>query len=833
MNSYWYLSALIVMIPSVAVAQVVPDGTMGSQVVPNMRINNVLSDKIEAGQLRSNNLFHSFSEFNIGSGRGIYFTNPTNITNIFTRVTGANASNINGVLGVLGNANLFLMNPNGIVFGTGAKLDVKGSFIGTTASSINFSDSSVFSAKSASNNELLSVSVPVGLGFGSNPAAIQVSGTGHNLATTDINFRPYSQGTTGTGLQVQSGKTLALVGGDIKLDGGILSTAGGNIELGSVGAQSQVGLNATTQGFKFDYSLAPTQQNIQLSNKALINLSGTNTGSAQLQGNQISIREGANIWSQNRGNKAGGDINIRGALLEINGTTTDEKLRSGIISETLGLPTSPLGTSGNINISASGLTIQNGGAILSRTFTPAPSGSVTVNVTEFITLAGLSPKTNVFNMLGTLTLFGVALNDKPVLTAKAGDVNISTQRLSLKDASYLFAISFGDSPSGNIAINADTTELIGGVEKAAGLDVSLASSISSIAYRRGDSGNIKIDTRTLSVQDGAMISTSNIGTNNAGHVTINARESVDVAGVLLSNDNNNIIQTSNISSTIGSLSPTVQSFSTYRAFGNAGRVTINTPSLKINNSGRVSVSNFGNVGEAGNLTINVNSLQLNDESQISASSFSGKEGNITINTDNLEMRRQSKILTDSRGGNGGNINIGANTIIQLENSDITANAPQGRGGNININTQGIFNSADSQITATGAVNGEIQITTPNINQDNSLKEQSSAILNTERVIASSCLTSRNTQQTSFVTTGNGGLPQAPNNEIELAYGVIQIRPVQTSGQSIQNTQVNRNWKQGNQIQEATQLVKTSDGRLVLATINSKLLSTNDMVCENL
>ncbi|RUT02893.1 hypothetical protein DSM106972_058130 [Dulcicalothrix desertica PCC 7102] len=84
-----------------------------------MIINGVLSDKIEGGAQSGNNLFHSFSEFNINTGRGVYFTNPTDVTNIFTRVTGANLSNINGILGVEGNANLFLMNPNGIIFGYG------------------------------------------------------------------------------------------------------------------------------------------------------------------------------------------------------------------------------------------------------------------------------------------------------------------------------------------------------------------------------------------------------------------------------------------------------------------------------------------------------------------------------------------------------------------------------------------------------------------------------------------------------------------------------------------------------------------------------------------
>ncbi|WP_293084779.1 filamentous hemagglutinin N-terminal domain-containing protein [Moorena sp. SIO4A1] len=41
---------------------------------------------------------------------------------MLSRVTGTNVSNILGTLGVLGNANLFLINPNGIVFGSNSRL---------------------------------------------------------------------------------------------------------------------------------------------------------------------------------------------------------------------------------------------------------------------------------------------------------------------------------------------------------------------------------------------------------------------------------------------------------------------------------------------------------------------------------------------------------------------------------------------------------------------------------------------------------------------------------------------------------------------------------------
>ena len=113
-------------------AQIVPDntlGTEGSTVTPNVNINGIQGDQIKGGAIRGANLFHSFAQFNIGEGRGAYFTPPIGILNILSRVTGANRSDISGRLGVLGNANLFLINPNGIVFGQNASLDLQGSFV--------------------------------------------------------------------------------------------------------------------------------------------------------------------------------------------------------------------------------------------------------------------------------------------------------------------------------------------------------------------------------------------------------------------------------------------------------------------------------------------------------------------------------------------------------------------------------------------------------------------------------------------------------------------------------------------------------------------------------
>ena len=124
---------------SLALAQIDPDQTLGnenSMVTPNVNVQGDLADLIEGGAERGSNLFHSFENFNVLEGQRVYFANPNGIDSILSRVTGTNPSNLFGTLGVDGAADLFLVNPNGIVFGENVQLDVEGSFNATTADGI-------------------------------------------------------------------------------------------------------------------------------------------------------------------------------------------------------------------------------------------------------------------------------------------------------------------------------------------------------------------------------------------------------------------------------------------------------------------------------------------------------------------------------------------------------------------------------------------------------------------------------------------------------------------------------------------------------------------------
>ncbi|NMF83372.1 filamentous hemagglutinin N-terminal domain-containing protein [Nodosilinea sp. P-1105] len=146
-------------IPSVAQAQIIPDSTLdaeASRVLPQAVVDGLETTIIEGGAARGQNLFHSFADFNIDAGQRVYFANPAGIEAILSRVTGGNPSNIFGTLGVDGPASLFLINPNGIVFGENASLDIQGSFYASTAEAIALGDG-VYSATEPEQSSLLTV----------------------------------------------------------------------------------------------------------------------------------------------------------------------------------------------------------------------------------------------------------------------------------------------------------------------------------------------------------------------------------------------------------------------------------------------------------------------------------------------------------------------------------------------------------------------------------------------------------------------------------------------------------------------------------------------------
>lgn len=165
--------------PSFAAAQIIPDETLGqenSRVTRDVEVRGGRGDRIDGGATRGANLFHSFREFNVNEGQRVYFANPSSVENILSRVTGADVSDILGTLGVDGGANLFLLNPNGMIFGPNARLDISGSFTASGGDRFTFPDGSEFSAINPQAAPLLTVNVPIGVQWGGGQGAIANQG---------------------------------------------------------------------------------------------------------------------------------------------------------------------------------------------------------------------------------------------------------------------------------------------------------------------------------------------------------------------------------------------------------------------------------------------------------------------------------------------------------------------------------------------------------------------------------------------------------------------------------------------------------------------------------
>ena len=291
-------------------SNIVPDNTLGvenSRLNRDVLINGINADTIDGGATRNSNLFHSFSEFNINDGQTVYFLNPAGIENILTRVTGGNASNIFGTLGVDGAANLFLINPNGIVFGENASLDLQGSFVGTTASGLQFGEQGNFSATNAEIPGSLTV----------NPSALffnQVEANGgiinQSQAFAEVNPNDYET----TGLRVPDGKSLLLVGGEINLDGGNLTAYEGNIELASVAAPGNVGLKISGDTFSLNIPEDIERGDISLANESYISVFGAGGGNIEINAGNLEISDStilAGIGENSEKTDAqAGDVNL-------------------------------------------------------------------------------------------------------------------------------------------------------------------------------------------------------------------------------------------------------------------------------------------------------------------------------------------------------------------------------------------------------------------------------------------------------------------------------------------------------------------------------------------
>ncbi|BAZ08280.1 hypothetical protein NIES4071_00850 [Calothrix sp. NIES-4071] len=773
-------------------AQIVPDTTLpiNSSVTPGCSVCT-----IEAGTLRGNNLFHSFTQFSVPTGGAALFNNGVNVQNILTRVTGTNVSNIDGVIKAIGGANLFIINPNGIIFGANAQLDIGGSFVGTTATGVKFADGTEFSAVPPLA-PLLTISTPIGLSLTNNSGAITVQGRGHRLVSSGILF-PIIQTQNASGLKVKPGQTLALVGGNILLDGGVLGASDGRVELGSV-YSGEVELNWAPK-LQLAYTGISNFADIELKQRGLVDVSGFNSGSIQLQGRSVNISGGSLLFVENLGFFPSGSIDINATeSLKLSDATPDTSIRSGINSQNFGSA-----QSGDVNITTKQLTLENGASIATRTFSAAKSGNINVNAATI----------NVSGFLATTPSVSSTISTTSNSIGNAGNIDISAQNLSVYNSGTISSTNFNAGSGGNITVNADTIDIRDSDP------ITVPSAITAPNFGTGQAGKLILNTRTLSILSGGQVSTSSFNSGNAGNIIINASEFVNVSGRIS-------LYSSSISSAVDK--PIALAGQLLGLFdvptGTSGDITINTGSLKITNDASTIVRNQG-FGKGGNLQINADSMFISNSGGLSASTASGQGGNINLKLNDLQMRRNSYITTSAGNGNGGNININTDTLVAFENSDITANSQDSRGGRVTINAQAVLGTEfrslqtpQSDITASSGLgasfNGIVDVNTIATGSIG-LVELPESVADTNNQISNSCTMFAGDK---FVIIRNGGLPSSPDDLLIQQTGVNEVVDLvsQTSNKSNFSIRVRE------EVVEAQRLI-VDDGEVYLVAGASPIL----------
>ncbi|MBF2026336.1 MAG: S-layer family protein [Oscillatoriales cyanobacterium C42_A2020_001] len=662
------LSGLLV---SPALGQIAGDGSLGTQV--NGSLTNPCNGGIcfiTNGSPRGSNLFHSFRQFSLRNPADFaaFLTAPT-IQNVIVRVTGTGdpfVSTINGTIITSNPANFFLLNPNGIVFGPGASLNVGGSFLATTADRLLFQNGIEF--RTTDSAPLLTVNVPIGLGFTGTPKSIQ---TRSSLLSTAID---------------NDFNSFTLVGGNIQLDNTLIQSPGQRVELGSVGAPGTVGLTLQNNRLQLAFPTTLARADIALTNSSSIDVLATGGGEIALTGRNITMSGNSSL---NAGIAFSSDFTpLRSGDITLDATGAIAITGGGVFNQIL----QAFGVSGNIQINARSLTLQQGGQInTSNVLGLGKGGNITIRIQDGIVADGVSerdPATGLINTSGIgSVVFGLGVG---------GDINVSAASLRFTNTAQINTSVVGIGTAGNVTIQArdgiffdgnNRTPAIAGANAFAG--------IGSVVVGSGQGGNIQVSTGSLSFVGGAQINASAGGLGGiAGNVTIQARDTVLFDGIRTSEGAE------------GGIFSALQAFS-----GRGGDVQIEATRLTVANGAQVNTSTRGIDGDGGNIFIRVDTLNvLNGGLLGSITTSNGKAGDVTVQARGTALFRGADtgiVTTSGSDGRGGDVSVTANSLVLGDGAILFSGAAgAGNSGAIAIQAQNnVLVETGSSILTTTLGNG--------------------------------------------------------------------------------------------------------------------------------
>jgi filamentous hemagglutinin family protein len=642
-------------------AQIVSDNSMSvpTQIV---RPSDKLSEIIGGTEAESN-LFHSFTEFSVKEENiARFINNNPSIQNVISRVTGISASEIFGKIEAGGSApnfNLFLLNPNGIIFGPNASLDLKGSFIATTANAIQFGDRGFFSASNLDAPSLLTVQ----------PSAFFFKQVRPNSISYQGNNQPV------TGLKVPDDKSLLLLGGDVIIDGGQLTALNGRVELGGLAGTGKVDLNIDGNNLSLSLSDGAMRADILLTNGSKVDVTDRGSGTITINARNIEIVGFSKLTSGILANSvaSGGKAGV--ITLQATGKIIiDDGLIGSFVDQ------GGIGNSGDILIKAESLNLINGAYLYTITNGKGGTGNIIISIRDNIILKGQSSDSEFpfpSEIANRVAQFG---------EGDGGNIILDAKSLSLADGAIVGTTTRGKGNAGSILIRVhdfislenitnETTQIRAAVEEGA----------------IGNGGTIDIRSRSLSLTGGSELVSSVFrtldgipgGIGKGGDITVNSSDSVNISGVSVDGFSSGIFADTGTG-----------------ALGPAGNITVNSPAFRIAD-GAVVNAQTNNISNGGNIKVNANIFEaINGGQLISSSTSSGKAGSITVNASKfVNLSGSDPTFADRLTQFGKAIvsNVGANSGLFAQSDstgaagDVTVNSPQ-----INISDGAIVSVSNPQ-----------------------------------------------------------------------------------------------------------------------------------------
>ncbi|MBC7973243.1 MAG: filamentous hemagglutinin N-terminal domain-containing protein [Verrucomicrobia bacterium] len=720
-------------------AQVVPDTTLPLE--ERSQVSTGPLFQINGGAVRDRNLFHSFGQFSLTQGETAFFNNAANVTNIISRVTGGQPSKIDGLVQANGVANLFFINPSGVLFGQNASLNVGGTFLVTTAGAIQFGNQGSYSATNPAPPPLLTV----------NPSALLFN----QLANQPI----VSQAR----LQVPTGQSLALVGGNILLNRGVLLAQDGRVELGGLAGKGIVELDGNGSNLRLSFraiersladitlvnqsevnvrtggSIGIHAQNFSMADRSILRggiaegqgilgikagditidalgavvlSSGSfianstaprgsgDSGDVTITASSVLVKDGSQINASTFGNGDGGTVTIRsqGAVIFDGDDRLSEDLivRSGTFSR---VNAEAIGNSGGINIFAESVAVTNGALLTASTLGQGNAGSINITTPGVVRFAGVSADDQFPS--------GAFSNVQGKAVGSSNGINITAGSLLLEQGAQLDASTFSRGNAGKIAIQVlDGIQLKGDSSGKLADPGGLYSFIGERAI--GNSGGISLAARSLSVQNGAALVASTFGQGNAGDTSVQIAGPVSLDGqtTVLYNDGQTDIFSSGIFSSVSRI-----------ARGDSGQINLTADSLTVTNGAAIASSTLGQ-GKAASILIHaVGAVSLDGVgidgfpsgifSRVGAAALGSSDINVTAQS--LSLTNGAQFQANTLGAaTAGSIRInttddiriaGKNAATGLASGLVSKTSTSGDGGDISVEARSLYLQNGAEISA--------------------------------------------------------------------------------------------------------------------------------------